>query len=104
MEINRVFFDRRLLDAAIALEHATGLAAIVTLSGHARFHHQVFLTPPWPEIHHRDSERGKRPQGRYRRISSADRDFRLARIRSGYSVKARRESASRFHSERSCLA
>ncbi len=59
-----VFFDRGLLDAAIALEHATGLAAIVTLSGHARFHHQVFLTPPWPEIHHRDSERGKRPHSR----------------------------------------
>ena len=52
-----VFFDRGLLDAAIALELATGWAASVTLSGHARFHHQVFLTPPWPEIHHRDSER-----------------------------------------------
>lgn len=32
-----VFFDRGLLDAAIALEHATGLAASVSLSGHARF-------------------------------------------------------------------
>ena len=52
-----VFFDRGLLDAAIALEHATGLAASVTLTGHARLHHQVFLTPPWPEIHHRDNER-----------------------------------------------
>lgn len=52
-----VFFYRGLLGAAIALEHATGLAASATLSGHPRFHHQVFLTPPWPEIHHRDSER-----------------------------------------------
>lgn len=52
-----VFFDRGLLDAAIALEHATGLAASVTLTGHARLHHQVFLTPPWPEIHHRDTGR-----------------------------------------------
>jgi predicted ATPase len=52
-----VFFDRGLLDAAIALKHATGLAASATLSGQARFHHQVFLTPPWPEIYHRDSER-----------------------------------------------
>lgn len=52
-----VFFDRGLLDAAIMLENATGLAASVSLSGHARFHHQVFLTPPWPETHQRDSER-----------------------------------------------
>lgn len=52
-----VFFYRGLLGASIALEHATGLAASSTLSGHARFHHHVFLTPPWPEIHQRDSER-----------------------------------------------
>lgn len=51
-----MFFDRGLLDAAIALEHATGLAASGSLSGHARFHHQMFLTPPWPEIHPRDGE------------------------------------------------
>ncbi|MCT4334870.1 AAA family ATPase [Paracoccus sp. YLB-12] len=52
-----VFFYCGLLGAAIALEEATGLGASSTLSGHARFHHQVFLTSPWPEIHHRDSER-----------------------------------------------
>lgn len=52
-----VFFDRGLLDAAAALEHAASVAVSDTLSGHDRFHHQVFLTPPWPEIYHRDSER-----------------------------------------------
>ena len=52
-----VFFYRGLLGSAIALEHATGLAASCTLSGHDRFHHQVFLAPPRPEIHARDSER-----------------------------------------------
>ncbi len=41
-----VFFYRGLLGAAIALEHATGLAASSTLSGHARFHHHVFLAHP----------------------------------------------------------
>lgn len=52
-----VFFDRGLLDAAAALEHAASVAVSDTLSGHDRFHHQVFLTPPWPDIYHRDSER-----------------------------------------------
>ncbi|WP_223866005.1 AAA family ATPase [Salipiger aestuarii] len=52
-----VFFDRGLLDAAAALEHAAGVAVSDTMSGHNRFHRQVFLTPPWPEIYHRDSER-----------------------------------------------
>ncbi|EAQ04671.1 hypothetical protein OB2597_05295 [Pseudooceanicola batsensis HTCC2597] len=52
-----VFFDRGLLDAAVALEHASGVPVSETLSGHDRFHRQVFLTPLWPEIYHRDSER-----------------------------------------------
>ncbi|WOI56098.1 AAA family ATPase [Palleronia sp. LCG004] len=52
-----VFFDRGLVDAAVALEHADGVATSETLAGLARFHNQVFLTPPWPEIHRLDGER-----------------------------------------------
>jgi predicted ATPase len=52
-----VFFDRGLIDAAVALEHATGMAAEHTLAGLGRFHRQVFLTPPWPEIYRTDGER-----------------------------------------------
>ncbi|WP_346894499.1 AAA family ATPase [uncultured Roseibium sp.] len=52
-----VFFDRSLIDAAVALEHATGIAAANTLGKTDRYHRQVFLTPPWPEIFVTDSER-----------------------------------------------
>ena len=51
-----VFFDRGLIDAAIALEHLTGAPAATTVGG-LRFHHHVFLTPPWPEIYVTDTER-----------------------------------------------
>jgi len=52
-----VFFDRGLVDAAVALEHATGIAASRTLLEHDRFHRQVFLAPPWPDIYRTDPER-----------------------------------------------
>ncbi|NJM81350.1 MAG: AAA family ATPase [Tabrizicola sp.] len=52
-----VFFDRGLVDAAVALEHATGIPAFRTLAGHDRFQSRVFLTPPWPEIYQTDPER-----------------------------------------------
>jgi predicted ATPase len=52
-----IFFDRGLIDAAVALEHATGIAVSDTIHGLDRFHHQVFLTPPWPEIYRTDRER-----------------------------------------------
>lgn len=52
-----VFFDRGLLDAAAALEYATGIPVSNTLSGCPRFHRQVFLTPPWAEIYQSDAER-----------------------------------------------
>ncbi|WP_300435602.1 AAA family ATPase [uncultured Mameliella sp.] len=52
-----VFFDRGLVDAAIALEHAIGKPASCSLSGTVRFHRQVFLVPPWPEIYRQDGER-----------------------------------------------
>ena len=52
-----VFFDRGLVDAAVALEHATGEQALETLGRSRRYNETVFLTPPWPEIYVSDAER-----------------------------------------------
>ncbi len=52
-----VFFDRGQIDAAVALEHATGELTSKTLAGERRFYRQVFLAPPWAEINQRDPER-----------------------------------------------
>ncbi|HWU15343.1 MAG TPA: AAA family ATPase, partial [Caulobacter sp.] len=52
-----VFFDRGLVDAAVALEHATGGAVLETLGRAHRYHRRVFLVPPWPEIYVSDPER-----------------------------------------------
>ena len=52
-----VFFDRGLVDAAAAFEHAAGEAAILRLGGAHRYNSDVFLVPPWPEIHVHDAER-----------------------------------------------
>ena len=51
------FFDRSLVDAAVALQHATGQAVSVTLASFRCYHRRVFLTPPWPEIYVSDQER-----------------------------------------------
>lgn len=51
-----VFFDRGLIDAAAALEAATGEPALAAVAAH-RYHRRVFLAPPWPEIQDRDHER-----------------------------------------------
>lgn len=52
-----VFFDRGLIDAAVALQHATGEPAIAALGYARRYNSRVFLTPPWPEIYRSDHER-----------------------------------------------
>lgn len=52
-----VFFDRGLVDAAVALEHATGEPTPAVLRRFDRYHSTVFLTPPWPEIYRTDAER-----------------------------------------------
>jgi predicted ATPase len=51
-----VFFDRGLIDAALALERFGGEPAATTVAGH-RFHARVFLTAPWPEVYVTDNER-----------------------------------------------
>ena len=52
-----VFFDRGVVDAATALEHATGEPALERLGRSHRYNQTVFLTPPWPEIYVGDPER-----------------------------------------------
>jgi predicted ATPase len=51
-----IFFDRGLIDAAVALEHLCGEPARTTIGAH-RFHPRVFLAPPWPDIYVSDDER-----------------------------------------------
>jgi predicted ATPase len=51
------FFDRGLIDAAAALQAATGEPVLETLRDRHRYHQTVFLTPPWPEIYVNDPER-----------------------------------------------
>ena len=51
------FFDRGLVDAAAALQHATGEPLREDLLAAHRYHDRVFLTPPWPEIYENDPER-----------------------------------------------
>ena len=52
-----VFFDRGLIDAAAALQHTTGEAAVVSVGQLHRYHRRVFFAPPWPEIYATDTER-----------------------------------------------
>jgi predicted ATPase len=52
-----VFFDRGLIDAAAALQHLTGETALLPLRLSHRYHHRVFLVPPWPEIYVTDTDR-----------------------------------------------
>jgi len=52
-----VFFDRGLIDALFALDSCTAYSSIEQVAAKNRFHHKVFLTPPWPEIFVTDNER-----------------------------------------------
>jgi predicted ATPase len=52
-----VFFDRGLIDAVSAFEDRTGQQVLGALDALHRYHRQVFLAPPWPEIYVTDAER-----------------------------------------------
>lgn len=52
-----VVFDRSLVDAAAALERATGEPALATFAKGHPYASPVFMTPPWPELYETDSER-----------------------------------------------
>ena len=56
-ETGFVFFDRGLLDAAVAQEFAGGPPFQTTLGIKQAYQQPVFLTPPWPEIYAPDAER-----------------------------------------------
>jgi predicted ATPase len=51
-----VFFDRGWVDAAAALDHATGEPALRAIDAE-RYHPHVFMAPPWPEIFAPDDDR-----------------------------------------------
>ncbi|MEM8662702.1 MAG: AAA family ATPase [Pseudomonadota bacterium] len=52
-----IFFDRGLVDAAVALEHTVGTPMETTLGGQKHYADPVFLAPPWPELFQNDAER-----------------------------------------------
>jgi predicted ATPase len=52
-----VFFDRGLVDAEIALRALSGQLPSGASPDARRYHRQVFLAPPWPEIYRQDPER-----------------------------------------------
>lgn len=52
-----VFFDRGVVDAAVALQAAGGAPFSETLGTKLHYSRTVFLAPPWPEIFLEDEER-----------------------------------------------
>lgn len=52
-----VFFDRGLIDAAVALEHSGGQTVKETLDGRRPYAKKVFVVPPWKELFAKDAER-----------------------------------------------
>jgi predicted ATPase len=52
-----VFFDRGLIDAAVALDHLTGEKVLTDLAARYHYSSPVFLAPPWPELFASDPER-----------------------------------------------
>ncbi len=52
-----VFFDRGLIDAAVALEHSGGPKVKETLGPYRPYGRRVFMAPPWQELFVADAER-----------------------------------------------
>ncbi|MEP5729334.1 MAG: AAA family ATPase [Sulfitobacter sp.] len=52
-----VFFDRGLIDAAVALKYAGGPHYRTSLAGQQQYARRVYVTPPWPEIYVTDADR-----------------------------------------------
>lgn len=52
-----VFFDRGLIDAAVALEHSGGPRIRDTISEAPRYAERVFVVPPWEELFVHDADR-----------------------------------------------
>lgn len=81
-QVGFVFFDRGLVDAAVALEFAGGESVRKTLGDRLHYSQTVFLAPPWPEIFAQDEER------RHGIQSATDEFYRLetALLDLGYDV------------------
>jgi predicted ATPase len=56
-----IFFDRSLIDAAIALQHVTREPVLEQFGQAHRYHRRVFLAPPWPELYMIGRERRHSP-------------------------------------------
>lgn len=54
-----VFFDRGVVDAAVALVSAGEPSSLPDLASAFPYHSVMFLAPPWPDIYVRDAERPK---------------------------------------------
>ena len=52
-----IFFDRGVVDAAVALTHVTGDPAASAVAESYRYNPTVFLAPPWPDIFTGDEAR-----------------------------------------------
>lgn len=69
-----LFFDRGVVDAAAALEFATGEVVLNALEAQLPYHPLVFLAPPWPEIFTADEARRhsfEAAVGEYERLAKA---------------------------------
>jgi predicted ATPase len=51
-----IFFDRSLIDAAVALQHLTREPVLEEFGQTHRYHRRVFLAPPWSELYFTDRE------------------------------------------------
>ncbi|MFW0785209.1 AAA family ATPase [Gordonia sp. CPCC 206044] len=75
------FVDRGLVDAVAALQHAGG-EPTPGAAGHLdRYHHDVFMTPPWAEIFQNDAQRRhgfEEAVGEYERLLGAYRSLGYA--------------------------
>ncbi|ABD56343.1 ATPase-like protein [Jannaschia sp. CCS1] len=73
-----VFFDRGMIDAAVACAHAGGPSYRTLLPDPLPYARRVFLTPPWPEIFVQDAARQHGlddAEAEYLRLSQALDDF-----------------------------
>lgn len=52
-----IFFDRGLVDAAVALQFAAGVPCAETMGTVRPYDDTVFLAPPWPELFETDGDR-----------------------------------------------
>lgn len=77
-----VFFDRSLIDAVTAYEHATGSKRYRALLQEHRYAPTVFFAPPWQAIYRTDAER----QHGFAEACAEVKRLELAYCQAGYSL------------------